>query len=53
MTSASGDMRLLGGNMKRLLDGERDLDRLCKGMSTSGEKLMINLLAELASLSEQ
>ncbi len=53
MINTSGDMRLLGGNMKRLLDGERDLDVLCKGMSTSGEKLMIDLLAELARLSEQ
>lgn len=53
MTNTQGDMRLLGGNIKRLLDGERDLDVLCKGMTTSGETLMINLVNELAQLSEQ
>jgi len=53
MANTQGDMRQLGGNIKRLLDGERDLDVLCKGMSTSGEKLMIDLVNELAQLSEQ
>lgn len=53
MTNASGDMRLLGGNIKRLIDGERNLDILCKGMSVSGEKLMVNLVNELASMAEQ
>ena len=53
MTNTQGDMRQLGGNIKRLLDGERDLDVLCKGMSTSGETLMIDLVNELAQLSEQ
>jgi hypothetical protein len=53
MTTASGDMRLLGGNIKRLVDGERNLDVLCKNMSVNGEKLMVNLINELATLSEQ
>ncbi len=53
MTNASGDMRLLGGNIKRLIDGERDLDVLCKNMSVNGEKLMVNLINELATLAEQ
>ncbi|MFV1985395.1 MAG: hypothetical protein ACC657_17740 [Thiohalomonadales bacterium] len=53
MTNASGDMRLLGGNIKRLIDGERDLDVLCKNMSINGEKLMVNLINELATLAEQ
>ena len=53
MTNASGDMRLLGGNIKRLIDGERELDILCKGMSVNGEKLMINLINEINLLNEQ
>lgn len=53
MTHASGDMRLLGGNIKRLIDGERDLAILCKDMSINGEKLMVNLINELATLSDQ
>ncbi|VAX01101.1 hypothetical protein MNBD_GAMMA22-2546 [hydrothermal vent metagenome] len=53
MTNADGDMRVLGGNIKRLIDGERDLDILCKGMTISGEKLMVNLINELAVLTEQ
>ncbi len=53
MTKAGGDMRLLGGNIKRLVDGERDLDILCKGMTVSGEKLMVNLINELATMAEQ
>jgi len=53
MTATSGDMHLLGGQMKRLLDGERNADLLCNGMSTSGEKLMLNLLDELNKLAQQ
>ncbi len=53
MTKAPGDMRILGGNVKRLIDGERDLDILCKGMTVSGEKLMVNLINELAAMAEQ
>ena len=53
MTAAPGDMALLGGNMKRLLDGERNPDILCKGMGTSGEQLMLNLIEELNKLALQ
>jgi len=53
MTAAPGDMALLGGNMKRLLDGERNADILCKGMGTSGEQLMLNLIDELNKLAPQ
>lgn len=53
MLQAPGDMALLGGNMKRLIDGERDADLLCKGMSTSGEQLMLNLIDELNKLALQ
>ena len=53
MTRAPGDMALLGGNMKRLIDGERDADLLCKGMGASGEQLMLNLIEELNKLGLQ
>ena len=53
MTAASGDMARMGGNIKRLVDGERDADILCKGMGPSGEQLMLNLIDELNKLAPQ
>lgn len=53
MTNAPGDMARLGGYMKRLVDGERDPDLLCKGMGPSGEQLMLNLIDELNKLAPQ
>ena len=53
MMQAPGDMARLGGNMKRLIDGERDADLLCMGMSASGEQLMLNLIEELNKLGLQ
>lgn len=50
MINTQGDMRLLGGQIKRLLDGERDADVLCKGMGPSGRQLVLNLLEELNKL---
>ena len=52
MINTQGDMRLLGGQIKRLLDGERDADVLCKGMGPSGQQLVLNLLEELNKLAE-
>ena len=52
MTNTLGDMRLLGGAMKRLVDGETDLAVLCKGMSAQGRQLVSNLLEELGQLTE-
>ncbi len=53
MTATHGDMRRLGGRLKRLVDGERDPKVLCAGMGESGRQLMLNLLEELARLTEQ
>lgn len=53
MTQAPGDMARLGGNIKRLIDGERDADLLCQGMSSNGEQLMLNLIEELNKLGLQ
>lgn len=50
MTNTQGDMRQLGGIMKRLLDGERDPDVLTKKMTADGKQLVLQLLEELAKL---
>jgi hypothetical protein len=50
MMKAGGDMARLGGMMRRLVDGERDVDKLSQGMGPLGRELMINLLDELAKL---
>lgn len=50
MMKAGGDMARLGGMMRRLVDGERDENKLTKGMSAFGKELVINLLDELAKL---
>lgn len=50
MMKAGGDMARLGGIMRRLVDGEREVDRLGKGMGPLGKELLVNLLDELAKL---
>ncbi len=50
MVRAGGDMARLGGIMRRLVDGERDPDKLGKGMGPLGKELLFNLLDELAKL---
>jgi hypothetical protein len=50
MIKVGGDMGRLGGIMRRLVNGERDVDRLCKGMSAQGRSLVISILEELAKL---
>jgi hypothetical protein len=53
MMKAGGDMAILGGRMRRLLNGERDTDQLIVGMSPLGRELVISLLDELAKLRPQ
>jgi hypothetical protein len=50
MVKAGGDMARLGGMMRRLVNGERDADKLANGMGALGKELVINLLEELAKL---
>lgn len=50
MMKAGGDMARLGGMMRRLVDGERDADKLTRGMGPLGKELVLNLLEELAKL---
>jgi len=50
MTRAGGDMARLGAITKRLVDGERNPEVLCKGMGPQGESLVASLLGELGKL---
>ncbi len=50
MTNTQGDMRQLGGIMKKLIDGERDPDVLTKKMTANGKQLVMQLLEELGKL---
>jgi hypothetical protein len=47
MRKAGGDMARLAGIMKRLIDGERDMNILCKGMGDQGETLVKSIVDEL------
>jgi hypothetical protein len=52
MTNTQGDMARLGGAISKMVNGdERDPDILCKNMSEKGEKLVLDILAELTKLS--
>ena len=50
MTAVGGDMAMIGGIMKRLIDGGRDADSLSKGMNASGRTLVYSILEELGKL---
>lgn len=50
MVRVGGDMGRLGGIMRRLVDGERDADLLCRGMGPLGRSLVLDILDELARL---
>lgn len=47
MVKAGGDMARLGGIMRRLVDGERDADKLSKGMGPLGRQLLLDILDQL------
>jgi len=48
MTAAGGDMKYLGGVMRKMVNGEREPDLLTKGMGSQGESLVLAILEELA-----
>jgi hypothetical protein len=50
MTRVGGDMARVGGIVRRLVDGERDPDVLCKGMTAQGESLVLSIIEELGKL---
>lgn len=50
MMRVGGDMGRLGGIMRRLVDGERNADLLCRGMGPLGRSLVLDILDKLARL---
>jgi len=48
MSQAGGDMANLGAVLKNMIDGERDVDKLCSRMGPQGESLITQILNELA-----
>lgn len=51
MTQAGGEMSLLGGRMRDLINGERSSSKLTKGMGAQGRQLVHSILEELGKLS--
>jgi hypothetical protein len=51
MTAAGGDMRNMGGIVRRMINGERDPGVLSRGMGVQGRQLVDAILEELAKLS--
>lgn len=47
MTAAGGDMKYLGGIMRKMVNGERDPEELTKGMGMQGQSLVQSILQEL------
>ena len=50
MSAAGGDMKLLGGIVRKMINGERDSSKLSKGMGVQGRQLVDSILEELAKL---
>ena len=50
MRKVGGDMVQLAGRIRPLINGERDPERLCAGMSVRGEQLMLGILDQLGKL---
>ncbi len=50
MTQVGGDMGQLGGLMRRLVNGERDADKLGKKLNAQGQSLLHSILEELGNL---
>ena len=50
MLDAGGDMGILAGRIRPLVDGERDADKLTEKMGEKGQKLMLDIIDELLKL---
>lgn len=50
MSNVGGSMGRLAAIIRPLINGERDPDRLCKGMDAKGEQLVLDILSQLARL---
>ena len=47
MSNAGGDLANLSAVVKNLIDGERDIDKLCSRMGPQGESLITAIITEL------
>lgn len=52
MSKAGGDMTRLAAVMRRLVNGERNPEKLATGMGAQGEQLLLSILSELAKLEQ-
>jgi hypothetical protein len=50
MLAAGGDMGILAGRIRPLVEGERDPDKLSDKMGEKGQKLMLEIIEELLKL---
>jgi len=50
MLAAGGDMGILAGRIRPLVEGERDTDKLTEKMGNKGQKLMLDIIEELLKL---
>jgi hypothetical protein len=50
MSNAGGDLANLSAVIKNMVDGERDIDKLCTRMGPQGESLITQIISELAKL---
>ncbi len=50
MSNAGGDLANLSAVVKNMVDGERDIDKLCTRMGPQGESLITQIISELAKL---
>jgi len=50
MLAAGGDMGILAGRIRPLVEGERDADKLTEKMGDKGQKLMLEIIEELLKL---
>lgn len=50
MSTVGGSMGHLAAIIRPLINGERNADRLCKGMNAQGEQLVLEILNELGRL---
>ena len=50
MNAAGGDMASVGAVLKNMIDGERDVDKLCTRVGQQGDSLISAILDELSKL---
>lgn len=50
MNAAGGDMASVGAILKTMIDGERNVDKLCTRVGQQGESLVVAILDELSKL---